>query len=321
MLEKKLMEKMRTRGRVMGKAQTGDPELGPFSELPGIWKSLPGRGWNLIALPFESGQFNYRVLMNQYDEELQFAFVDKAVPNRGLETEGTGDGDQFVIALDYTQKIKQIAAADSPNSGLAGEPGNDIHHETGLFLHMLNRTTDGLDIARLATVPHGNAALGLGRAQTTEGPPTIPPLSALPIGATPDVQANPYLAPYKTFADTPFQNLFEPLDTNKLLRDALAAAPIKRTTVLHFDTTLDKAGISNIPFIEREADAAEMQSTFWIEELEETDENGDPVFQMQYSQVVMLDFIDRPDGNGLIRWPHVSINTLRRTSAADVPAV
>lgn len=312
MLDKDSMDQLRSRGRIMGKARSGDSELGPLQNLPGTWRSLPGRGWNLIALPFDDGELNYRLLMNQYNEDLTFTFVDKAVPNRGLSPAGETDPDQFVVTLDYQQVIHQIAAEDSPDSGLAGVPGAAIHHEPGLFLHMLNRVTDEIDIARLATVPHGNAALGLGRSDSFDGPPTIPVFSALPIGVPAEVETNPYLAPYKTFVDQPFRNLFGPLDTNKLLRDALAASPVARTTVLHFNTTLDKAGINNIPFIERQADASEMQATFWIEELEEVDANGKPILQMQYSQLVMLDFFDRPDGTGLIRWPHVSINTLRR---------
>ncbi len=312
-MDKQSIAIMVGRGRSLGKAELGDTELGPFSELPGTWKSLPGRGWNMIALPFDPGPLNYRLLMNQYDEELVFQFVDKAVPNRGLDLEGDEpDGDQFVVALDYQQTITQIDADDRPISGLAGGAQLPIHHEPGLFLHMTNLTFDGIDIARLATVPHGNSALGLGRAQVVNGAPEIPNISGLPIGVDLDLSSR-YLAPYKHFADNPFKGLFNPVSPNDLLRTALAGSAVRRTTVLSFDTTLDKAGISNIPFVERQADASEMQATFWIQELEELDINGDPVMQIQYSQTVMLDFFERRDGvPGLIKWPHVSINTLRR---------
>jgi hypothetical protein len=44
------------------------------------------------------------------------------------------------------------------------------------------------------------------------------------------------------------------------------------------------------------------------------DVNGDPVLRLQYSQVIFLDFFPRRDGAlGLIRWPHISINTLEKT--------
>ena len=63
------------------------------------------------------------------------------------------------------------------------------------------------------------------------------------------------------------------------------------------------------------ADARRMVSTFWIHELCETDDQGKPRFLMQYLQDVALDFLPRTDGTpGLIRWPHVSINTLEKVS-------
>lgn len=65
--------------------------------------------------------------------------------------------------------------------------------------------------------------------------------------------------------------------------------------------------------MEREADGAKMEATFWVMELNKTDEEGDPIFIMMYSQNVILDFFVSPQNPyELIRWPHVSINTLRR---------
>jgi hypothetical protein len=61
-----------------------------------------------------------------------------------------------------------------------------------------------------------------------------------------------------------------------------------------------------------------MKSIFWIQELADKDKYGEPKLRLQYLQVVMLDFFPRRDGlppgccPGLIRWPHVSINTLEK---------
>ena len=86
-----------------------------------------------------------------------------------------------------------------------------------------------------------------------------------------------------------------------------------RTTVLPLDTELMEGGIVNIPIIERQADAASMKSTFWIMELDENDENGDPRLVLAYSRFVYLDFFPRFDGKpGLIRWPHISINMMKK---------
>ena len=68
----------------------------------------------------------------------------------------------------------------------------------------------------------------------------------------------------------------------------------------------------------KQANATEMTSTFWIQELEETDASGGPIVILQYLQVVLLDFFPRRDGqDGLIRWPHVSINTMKKVAEPD----
>ena len=59
---------------------------------------------------------------------------------------------------DYVQHVDQIAAIDFPATPDTPDTPNRakaIHHEPGLFLHMLSQTDNGPDIARLATIPHG----------------------------------------------------------------------------------------------------------------------------------------------------------------------
>lgn len=311
-------------GRNITTATAGDPALGPLGLLPGLWRNvpnLPGRGWNMIALPFATPReskfpFNYRLLMNQYNEELRFSLVDKGIPNRGIEQLGTAtkETDQFLVALDYEQSISQIIAEDSPASNLAGQPGAAIHHEPGLWLHMLNETESGLDIARLATIPHGDSVLALGRASSTNGAPEIPDISGLPVGVRPDIDNNPYLGPYKDFHGAKkFRGLFDPAAPNDLLKAANQGVNIVRTTVLDVDSDIPTGGISNIPFVVRQANATTMRSTFWIQELADLDSNGRSKLRLQYSQIVLLDFFPRADGNpGKIRWPHISINTLEK---------
>ena len=85
------------------------------------------------------------------------------------------------------------------------------------------------------------------------------------------------------------------------------------TTVLDFDTSHPTGGIKNIPFVVKQADAASMRATFWIQQHAPVD--GITVHTMQYLQIVMLDFFPRRDGlPGRIGWPHVSINTLTKVS-------
>jgi len=299
-------------------AKTGDEDLGPLKLLPGKWEGVAGQGWNMIALPFAAGEFNYRVLVNAFEEELKFSIVDKAVANRGIRKSGTvdTDSDQFVVTLDYEQMIKQIDSKDFPESGLAGKPGLAIHHEPGLWLHMVNETTNGINLARLATIPHGDSLLALGSSSEKAGAPIIEPTRGLPIGAVPaDIDINPYLSPYKHFRDNPFKGVFDPSDPTALLSKANKGVDIVKTTTLSVDTETESGGIKNIPFVTKQANAGAMKSTFWIQELAEKDKYGNPKLRLQYSQVVILEFFNRKDQlPGLAQWPHVSINTLEKVS-------
>ncbi|MTB88305.1 hypothetical protein H9L21_01750 [Aeromicrobium senzhongii] len=324
------LRSLQSQERSVTAAVTGDEDLGPFALLPGVWANepdLPGRGWNMIALPFgppEGATFRpaYRLLLHQYNERLIFSLVDKAVPNRGIGPVADGvtpNADQLLVALDYEQGINQLVGEDFPSSGLAGQPGGAIHHEPGLFLNMSDPLNeDSVDIARLATIPHGDSVLGLGTAVVEDGPATVPPVNALPLGVDQDIEANPYLAPYKHFHDNPFRSLFDPTDPTALLEVANEGVDIIRTTKLEFDSTVSTGGISNIPFIVRQANASEMKSTFWIQEVRR--EDGGTDLRLQYVQVVQLDFFPRFDGGpGRIKWPHVSINTMTKVDETPVP--
>ena len=127
------------------------------------------------------------------------------MPNRGVSANHAQQNDQFVVTLDYEQVIHQVAVVDEPASTVTGAPGAAIHHEPGLFLNMLNRIPDGFDIARLATIPHGDAALALGKSSRVNGLAPIKAVDGLPIGVNHDLVNNPYLAPYKHFHDHPFK--------------------------------------------------------------------------------------------------------------------
>lgn len=299
---------------------TGDEKFNLIKLLQGTWSS-PEQGWNLIALPFrdKSAPFNYRVMMNQYGETLHFKTADKSVPNRGITPDEEGVNDQLLDALDYEQMITQVEVDDFPKSDLRAPNDKGIHHEPGLFLQILNHITSvgnvELRVARLGTIPHGNSVLALGSVDVFDGPPTIPDLNALPIGVSQGLDS-PYLGPYAHYEEHPFFGTVDPAqvagfpgffasNANAILQ-FVPLNDVKETTVLHFDTRFGTGGIVNIPFIEREADPTEMQATFWIMEM------NDGRFMMQYTQTVMLDFFERPDGLGLIKWPHVSINTLMK---------
>ena len=162
--------------------------------------------------------------------------------------------------------------------------------------------------------------------------PEIPPVSGLPSGRFEDVltpdydfKSDPYLEPYKHYIDNPFMGNvtfpgfpgFSPADMNEILRFANQGVDVVRTTTLTVDSTRKSASISNAPFSVREAEAVSMKSTFWIQELREKDDQGNPRLRLQYSQVVLLNFF-RPRQDELperVVWPHISIATLEKTPA------
>lgn len=305
-------------GRTIDRSQKEDDRLGPLSKLPGVWRNKPGlegRGWNMIALPFfdDKSGLDYRLLLNRYNEELEFKTVDKGVPNRGLRRFGTSTTnlDQLLVTVDYEQEITQTEVVEFPVSNKASKNGLGIHHEPGLWLFALNEITDGFDIARLATIPHGNSVLALGRSDKFKGAPVVPAINGLPIGVNQDLDS-PYLAPYKHFHENLFAGLFDPTRPVDLLRGTNEEVKdqIVQTTELHVNTQFSTGGIFNIPFIVAQADASDVESYFWIQELETPD---GPKLRLQYLQIVMLDFFPRRDGlPGLIRWPHISINTMEK---------
>lgn len=306
-------------------------ELGPLAQLPGKWEGK-NTGWNMIALPFKDApdpaNTPFRILMNQYDETLNFAFVDDNVPNRGIAV------DQRVATIDYQQQISQTVADDFPPSGEAGGAGLAIHHEPGLFIWAKDNRTDDIDIARLASIPHGNSVLALGESSVHEAMPPIPPINALPFGrfedfGTPgyDFNFDPYLRPYKHYIDSPFVGNaggvagfpgFTPADMTSILRFANQGVDILHTTRLTVDTKRNSGGVSNMPFVTREAEPVSMSSTFWIQQVADKRYKCGHRLRMQYAQVVMLDFF-RPRQDqlpGRAQWPHISINTLDKVEGA-----
>lgn len=331
---------------------TGDEDFDLIGLLRGTWTS-EAQGWNLIALPFPSAPGKFRLLMNQYGETLRFNVPVKGVPNRGITPdvrENTYDPndetDQIIDAIAYEQSVHQISVDDFPVSATPprAKDGDGIHHEPGFFMQFLNHIPVGhtveegkedgpeeeLKIARLATIPHGNSVLAMGTVKSKIiGAPVIPDENAFPERIIDlDLNSNPYLAPYKHFEDRHFfgnvpQTVpgfpgFFPSDANAILKFANPGARVKQTTILHFDTKfrndeLTSIPISNIPFVTREADTTEVHATFWIMELHKVDESSPAEFIMQYSQTVYLEFFDSDVPGKRIRWPHVSINTLRKT--------
>lgn len=106
---------------------------------------------------------------------------------------------------------------------------------------------------------------------------------------------------------------FNTLNPNEFLQKRIAEQHITKTVTLQVSTK-KAGGVTNIPFIVKNANAASLTSTFWIETVVDKD-TGAEFQQLQYTQTIDLEFppSDRADPTKpepMIVWPHISVATL-----------
>jgi hypothetical protein len=276
--------------------------LGALKDLPGFWQ---GVGFSLIARPdfsgnAENGSF---LQLNMLQDTLDFTPIGSPVFNRG-----SIEDDITIYGVTYLHRVVDEIS------------GGALHIEPGMWLNIPATTdpTAEASIARLATIPHGNAVCTTGFTQIAEFSrlPEIPPANTVPfpVGGTPPAAgtANPYQEfdlsiPSNLRSDPIPAAITQALvdDPNQLLRDTLTrqveAEGKTLKSITRLITTTDHGGVSNIPFITNNADTPAMESVFAIETV--TDERGNEFMQLQYSQTVLINF------NGMT-FPHVTVGTL-----------
>lgn len=269
-----------------------DGSLGPLADLVGTW--FGSQGWNLISVPttLPNGQETFRLLIAPYAETITFTPVGALVPNRGGPA-----GDMFVPALQYTAVVSDL---------VTNQP---LHVENGMWLLLTDPETGAQTVARLTSVPHGDSLLAVGAFGTVPGGPSIQPRSAMPVGT--DGAPLGYTDPYLNLPSTV---PFKATNVNQPLTDFLASQkdqPVVSNVFLDVSTATG-GGITNIPFVVKNANATKVQSTFWIETVQDGT-TGQQFLQLQYTQQVDLEFIPRPsDPQQRIMWPHTSVNTLKK---------
>ena len=265
--------------------------LGPLAPLVGTWKG--SGGWNIIAVPAPGGQEAFTLLVEPIIDTIVFKPILALVPNRGGNV-----GMMKIPGVYYEQTVYQQTA-----------PTQLMHIENGMWLLMpvpqppmggSAKPPANLvpQVARMSTIPHGNSLVAVGGVAESNGGPTIPSNSAFP-----DVGQVSFLPGY---TDPYMRQKINTTDMNKVLRDANQGLLIRHTTTLDVSTA-NGGGIANIPFVQAHADARNFKCTFWIETV------GDLLGKrLQYSQQVDLFFISRPDGEGLVKWPHITVSTLAK---------
>jgi hypothetical protein len=276
--------------------------LGLLSEFQGSWR---GTGFNITARPYFQSNPPFFLELNATQETLDFTAIGGDIPNRG-----SVQPDINLHGLRYLQQVIDAVT----NSG--------IHIEPGLWLHVPATTNPaaGESYVRQATVPHGDSLLAQSVfARQVTGFPTIDPVNSTPFkdAVIPGLNTNPtdpitdpaYLAQYID-GKLPAIGLPPGLDPAATIKDPtqvlnaqIAAQTIVSTIAIKVSTVAPAGGILNIPFVTKNANAAQLDAIFWLEKVRQSD--GQHFMQLQYVQRVILDFIG-------IHWPHFSVATLVR---------
>jgi hypothetical protein len=293
---------------------TPDP-LGALAALEGTWK---GRGFNAIWRPHH-GQGSDRFLeLNLTDETLAVTKINGAIPNRGIAMH-----DINMFGLTYMQQISESST------------GAGLHIEPGIWA-TVPKTSDPsvpASVVRMASIPHGTVVLAQGVAEVHKGgPQTIPDNNILPFFfGSPRPKNREFNSVAQTFPEldlsqaTKFRFVAPGVtqamvkNPNRVLQKALQSSlhgtTMKQRTFLHVSSRHNiiksGGGTANTAFLQASgsppggnAKATQVQSTFWIETIAGAHGQADR-HQLQYSQLVMLDF------NG-IHWPHVTVATLEK---------
>jgi hypothetical protein len=273
-----------------------------LAEFQGNWR---GTGFNITARPFFQSKPPFFLELNATLETLDFTAIGGDIPNRG-----SVQPDINLHALRYLQQVTDAVT----NSG--------IHIEPGLWLRVPATTNPAAEesYVRQSTVPHGDSLIAQSVfARQVTGFPTIDPVNAIPFrdAIIPGLNTNPadpvtdpaYLAQYLE-GKLPPAGLPSGLDAASTIKDPtrvlnaqIAGQTIVSTIAIKVSTVAPAGGILNIPFVTKNANAAQLDAIFWLERVRHG--NGQHFMQLQYVQRVILDFLG-------IHWPHFSVATLVR---------
>lgn len=307
--------------RFVSAEQLTEIDLGPLKQLVGEWETVGNltftdskgetnpvaAGWNVISVPGGTG-FIFEVI--PYKENLKFSAVAVQAGNRGPVINGN-QFDQEIFGLFYEQQIISVCDTDFCNQRGFGA-GNVIHAETGLFLYISN-FNGGFDIARLGTVPHGNALLAMGQSSERTDPGTdfFPVISSVATTISGDrinrLGYNDVIIGQRQF------EAFNQIDPNDFLRTSLeqlvGSGKLTSMTTLKMATNNPDAtgGILNIPFIQTNVTATTMDAIFWLECLDGSTQAD----LLQYTQTINLVFPAVGTVDPIV-WPHITVSTLKR---------
>lgn len=266
--------------------------LGPLVAFTGNWN---GSGFNTIFRPNSTktptkpfpvpptGPADNVLELNLTSESLSFSPNLATIPNRGSGAQG----DIFLNGVPYLQSINDVTTL----------PAQGIHFEPGIWLSVpaTSIPTEGVTVARMASIPHGTTINAPGTFKSHTGKPVIAAVDITPFNpisgakvpagtfpsqtaATPNTFRLPQnLAPFIA-AGTITQAMLT--DPNTVLRNQIANQTITETVTIDISTNptapLFGGGPANIAFLLGQnpppasglgpnAQTVLMKATFWIE--------------------------------------------------------
>jgi hypothetical protein len=297
--------------------ETAPVDLGVLETLVGTWV---GPGFNLIEVPNRNQAKpgpppvdKFKIILNSTAETFTFSSIGGDIINRG-----NAQSDISFMGLHYLQQVDDVNLPSGQNG---------IHLETGLFLNLPSGTDPVVQpsIARLGSIPHGDSILAQGTFFTVNGPPVFDVADPTPFfivdGKRVNDTSDTYLSQLRNAVAPPGIPQEVIMNPNILLENAIKGQNIIKTVVIFLDAnpvdgvatpgaTGPVGGITNIPFVNVNANANSLSAIFWIETVQNAD--GTTFLQLQYTQTVILDFpVFDPNGNVVeIKWPHISVATL-----------
>ena len=160
--------------------------LGPLGDLIGDWV---GHGFNLIARPDFHDKADLYLQLNHTHDHIRFTAIGANIPNRGF-----GQDDINLFGLTYLNQIRDATA------------GSALHIEPGIWVTLPPTTVLTFPpdvpppkaqlVARMATIPHGNAIVAEGIAEPFFGPPVLPTATQTYNGSRfPSFNSTPFAVP------------------------------------------------------------------------------------------------------------------------------
>jgi hypothetical protein len=329
--------------------------LGPLAAFIGKWSNDPydkdnlPQGWNLISIPGPSsspkvqgltdGGFIFETI--PYSETITFSPIAITANFGTFPNDQPPQEVQHIGALLYDQRVKSAGAEDaflrqdySREDRIALQnhfatknfsKGSDIHAELGMIFNISN-FNNGLQFARMGTIPHGNSMLCLGNGQAhVSGSPQFPGNLDLD-HMVPFPEDESKLIPLAYAANTikpnggpgdipfPFYPLMDPRIPYTPLENALAGKDIKYHTHLSLSTTNGSGGLLNLPFLGNKSamDTTQLDVDYWLSTVA-SPQGETPI--LQYFQNIRIVFPFTGDKDKLrIVWPHIGLNTLKLVS-------